>query len=77
MVVWAIRKFELYLYGREFTLQTDHQALQYLRSSRMTNGRLMCWALSLQPFSFRVEVIPGKDNVGADFLSQVVPESLR
>nr|KAG5692640.1 hypothetical protein BaRGS_003530 [Batillaria attramentaria] len=73
-VVWAIKKFELYLYGREFTLQTDHQALQYLQSSKTANGRLMRWALWLQPFSFRVEVIPGKANVGADYLSRVVPE---
>nr|KAG5702720.1 hypothetical protein BaRGS_013357 [Batillaria attramentaria] len=71
-VVWAIGKFELYLYGREFVLQTDHGSLQYLHQAKLTNSRLMRWALLLQPFSFRVQVIPGKENVGADFLSRFV-----
>ena len=30
----------------------------------------MRWALKLQPFRFRIEAIPGVDNVGADWLSR-------
>ena len=32
----------------------------------------MRWALKLQPFLYRIEVIPGKINIGADFLSRIV-----
>ena len=71
-VVWAVRKFEPYLYGVHFTLETDHQALQYLNKSKTENGRLMRWALRLQPYSFTTKVIPGKDNVGADYLSRIM-----
>jgi hypothetical protein len=70
-LVWGIGKFHTYLFGREFTLQTDHQPLLYLNKAKVANARLMRWALSLQPYSFRIEAIRGSENVGADFLSRV------
>ena len=69
-VVWAVDKFQQYLYGQEFILETDHQPLKYLKTAKNTNNRLMRWSLHLQSYSFSVRVIPGKDNVGADFLSR-------
>lgn len=69
--VWGIQKFERYLYGRHFLLETDHQPLQYLQRMKPTNARLMRWALQLQPYSFTVNIIPGKDNIGADYLSRL------
>jgi hypothetical protein len=70
-VVWAVKKFEQYLYSVHFTLETDHQPLTYLQKAKTENGRLMRWALQLQQYSFTVRVIPGKDNVGADYLSRI------
>ena len=71
-IVWALEKFYKYLYGRLFTIQTDHQPLAYLKSAKMNNNQLMRWALKLQTFHYRIEVIPGKNNIGADFLSRIV-----
>ena len=70
-IVWAINKFQKYLYGREFVLETDHQALSFMNQAKLTNSRVMRWALTLQPFKFHVQVLPGKENIGADFLSRV------
>lgn len=70
-IVWAIQKFHEYLYGREFILETDHQPLVYLNSSKLLNSRLMRWSLALQPYRFRIVSIRGKENVGADFLSRL------
>ncbi|XP_021346951.1 uncharacterized protein LOC110446237 [Mizuhopecten yessoensis] len=70
-IVWGIQKFEPYLYGREFILETDHQPLTYLHRSRTANARLMRWALLLQPYRFRIRAIKGVDNVGADYLSRI------
>ena len=69
-IVWGITKFQEYLYGSEFILETDHQPLQYLRQAKFQNGRLMCWALTLQPYRFLLRAIRGQDNVGADCLSR-------
>ena len=69
-IVWGITKFQDYLYGSEFILETDHQPLQYLRQAKFQNGRLMRWALTLQPYRFLLRAIRGRDNIGADCLSR-------
>lgn len=69
-IVYGIQKFAPYLYGREFTLQTDHLSLLYIQKAKLNNSRVMRWALLLQPYRFRVEAIKGSNNVGADFLSR-------
>ncbi|XP_071949807.1 uncharacterized protein [Antedon mediterranea] len=61
-IIWSVRKFETYLYGREFTLETDHQPLVYMQKAKLANGRIMRWALALQPYRFRIEAIKGSDN---------------
>ena len=71
-IVWAVKKFSLYLYGRQFVLQTDHHPLQYLNAAKFECPRVMRWVLCLQSYCFKVEHIKGSDNVGADFLSRVV-----
>ena len=78
-IVWAVEKFQPYLYGKEFILQTDHKPLTFMDKAKLTNARVMRWALALQPFRYRLEAIRGKDNVGADWLSRAEPlnEELR
>lgn len=69
-IVWGVRKFENYLLGTHFYLETDHHPLQYLHQAKYQNSRIMRWALLLQPYRFTVHAIKGTDNVGADFLSR-------
>ena len=40
-VVWAVKYFERYLYGKEFTLYSDHNPLTYLDSSKFINNRVL------------------------------------
>ena len=72
-VVWAIQNFQVYLYGREFILETDHQPLLNLNRAKVSNLRIMRWALALQPYRFTVRAIKGSDNLGADILSRTLP----
>ena len=70
-VVWAVKRFNVYLYGAPLVLQTDHQPLAYLNRAKFTNGRITRWALFLQPYSITIEAIKGSQNVGADYMSRV------
>ncbi|KAE9114009.1 hypothetical protein PF010_g9861 [Phytophthora fragariae] len=54
-VVWAIKLFRPYLYGRHFTIITDHSALRWLMTSPNLTGKLHRWALTLQEFEFEIE----------------------
>ena len=69
--VWGVQKFERFLYGQHFVLETDHQPLKFLQR-QPTNPRLIRWALQLQPYSFTVRVIRGIDMHGSDFMSRAV-----
>jgi hypothetical protein len=69
-IVWALQKFQVYLFGKHFWLETDHQPLIHIQRANPVNGRLMRWALILQPYCFTIRSIKGSENVGADFLSR-------
>ena len=70
-IVWGISKFDLYLFGRPFTIQTDHKPLAYINKAKCINKRVMRWAILLQEYKFNIEAVPGKINHGPDFLSRV------
>lgn len=70
-LIWAVQKFHVFLYGRRFTLQSDHQPLAYINSAKHVNSRVLRWSLTLMEYDFKVEYIKGSDNVGADYLSRI------
>lgn len=69
-ILWAFKKFQIYLAGRKTRIYTDHRALQFLMESKLMPGRLTRWALYLQQFEFEIHHIPGRSNVVADCLSR-------
>ncbi|OWY97238.1 Retrovirus-related Pol Polyprotein from transposon 412, partial [Phytophthora megakarya] len=69
-VIWAVKLFRPYLYGRQFELVTNHAALKWLMTSKDLTGRLHRWALQLQEYNFEVVYRPGATNVVADALSR-------
>lgn len=55
LLKWGMECFKYNLLGHEFTLIPDHATSMWLRSAKMDNAWIMCWALALQPFQFSVE----------------------
>ena len=72
--VWACEKWHLYLFGRPFTLRTDHSALTTLLS-RGNKGirplRISRWYARLLNYNFIIVYRPGSQNQVADVLSRL------
>ena len=69
-VKWALDTFKYYLLGRDFSVETDHRALQWLGRMKDSNARVTRWFLALQPYRFTVQYRAGTQNTVADFLSR-------
>jgi hypothetical protein len=70
-IVWATQYFRPYLFGRRFTLFTDHQPLTYALNLKTPNTKLVKWRLQLLEYDFEIKHRPGKQNVVADALSRI------
>ncbi|XP_037303504.1 uncharacterized protein K02A2.6 [Manduca sexta] len=74
-IVFGIRKFHQYLYGRKFILRTDHKPLVYIFGEKagipvMTASRIQRWAILLAGYDYQIEYVPSDKN-GADALSRL------
>ncbi|CAM9559699.1 unnamed protein product [Heterosigma akashiwo] len=58
-IVYEVTRFRSYLYGRTFTIVSDHKALRHLMSLTQPGGRLARWQLMLADYSFDIKYKPG------------------
>lgn len=72
--VWATEKWRTYLWGRHFTIRTDHSPLTTLLSSKgqgRAGMRIARWSARLLSFCYDIQYKPGRENVTADCLSRL------
>ncbi|XP_063994419.1 uncharacterized protein LOC135171776 [Diachasmimorpha longicaudata] len=72
-IIYAVNYFRPYVYGRKFTLVTDHRPLTWINSVSSPNSRIVRWRLSMQDFDYRIVYKPGLVNANADALSRNIP----
>ena len=75
-IVFGVKKYHSYLYGRQFVLKTDHKPLTHIfKETRaiptLASGRIQRWALILSAYSYTIQYKPGKENSNADALSRL------
>lgn len=70
-IVWAVKYFRPYLFGRTFTIMTDHKPLVYLFGIKDPSSRLIKYRLILEEYDFKIVYVRGKENVIADALSRI------
>ena len=72
-VCWACERFEQYLVGRHFLIQTDHKPLQAILKTKHLNEltpRLQRFKLRMLRFSYDIEYVPGKEQTVPDAMSR-------
>ena len=75
-MVFAVQKFHQFLYGRHFTIFTDHKPLLGIFKCDkavplMASGRIQRWSLTLSAYEYDLVYRPGKENGNADALSRL------
>nr|GFC93702.1 reverse transcriptase [Tanacetum cinerariifolium] len=69
-VVFALKIWRHYLYGKSCDVFTDHKSLKYILTQRELNMRQRRWLELLKDYDTNIQYHPGKANVVADALSK-------
>ena len=75
-IIFRVKRFHQFLYGRKFTIYCDHKPLRYLFSehraiSATASARVQRWALTLSGYQYSIVHRPGAEQGNADGLSRL------
>jgi len=75
-LIFGTKRFHNYLYGRSFTLYTDHKPLQGLLNESkpiptLASARIQRWALTLATYQYRIVYKKGSEISNTDGLSRL------
>ena len=71
-IVFACQRFNTYVLGRQFTVESDHKSLEMIHQKSLvsTPPRLQRMLLQLQRYDLTIRYKPGKDMLLTDALSR-------
>ncbi|CAC5409896.1 unnamed protein product [Mytilus coruscus] len=70
-VVCFVKHFKPYLYGKKFTVTTDHGSLKWLLNFKNPEGQIARWIETLGSFEMQIQHRPGTQHRNADALSRI------
>nr|GEU57068.1 putative reverse transcriptase domain-containing protein [Tanacetum cinerariifolium] len=69
-VVFALKIWRHYLYGKNYVIYMDHKSLQHIFSQKELNMQQRRWIELFSDYDCEIRYHPGKANVGTDALSR-------
>ena len=69
-VIFVLKIWRHYLYGRKCEIYIDHKSLQYIQQQKELNHRQRRWVELLKDYDCQILYHPGKANVVANALSR-------
>ena len=75
-LIFGVKKFHKYVYGRPFTMVTDHKPLLSILNAKaavpsVAAARMQRWAMFLAAYQYNIEYKCGKAHANADGLSRL------
>ena len=70
-VVTFVEHFRYYLYGRPFTIRSDHASLRWLRNFKTADGMLARWLTKLERYNYTFVHRKGSQHTNADAQSRI------
>ena len=75
-IIFGIKRFHQYLFGRRFSILSDHKPLQHIfnetsSTPTMASARIQRWALLLGGYDYTISYRPGEQHANADLFSRL------
>lgn len=70
-IVYGVKQFRPYLYGRKFVILTDHRPLSWLFNLKDPLSKLARWRIQLEEYDYEIKYKPGVQNSNVDALSRM------
>ncbi len=70
-IIFAVKIFRPYLYGRKFIILSDHRALSWLFNLKDPLSKLARWRIFLEEYDYEIKYKPGVQNSNVDALSRM------
>src|SRR5207253_2487787 len=76
-IIFALKKFDSFVYGRRIHIITDNNPLVFITKSTPTNAKLSRWSLAIQRYNIvNIEHLSGVLNKNCDALSRLFTEDV-
>ncbi|KAL4153415.1 hypothetical protein QTP88_001248 [Uroleucon formosanum] len=70
-IIFGVKHFRPYLYGRKFIILTDHRPLSWLFNLKDPLSKLARWRIELEQYNYEIKYKPGVQNSNVDALSRM------